>query len=152
MKWRGLIAGVVVACTAIPFALAQSGLDTPANAPRLGDIMIRIQARHIKLWFAGQAQNWPLAAYELNQLRTSLAEAAVLYSGIPVTNVATMMTPIQAIFDSIEAKDTRRFTKAVGDLTDGCNACHGAMDRSFVMIRTPADNPFTNQVFRQPPR
>ncbi|MGJ4939681.1 hypothetical protein ACQR1W_03850 [Bradyrhizobium sp. HKCCYLS1011] len=149
MKWRGWVAGLVVACGVVPLALAQSGLDTPANAPRLSDMMTRIQVRHAKLWFAGQAQNWPLAAYELSQLKTALAEAAVLYTGIPVSNVTTMMTPIQAISDSIDAKDNKRFAKAVGDLTDGCNACHGSMERSFVMIRVPTENPFSNQVFRQ---
>ena len=30
--------------------------------PSLGDIMARQQMRHMKLWFAGRARNWPLAA------------------------------------------------------------------------------------------
>src|SRR5947208_2225088 len=31
--------------------------------PGLGEIMTLQQMRHLKLWFAGQAGNWPLAAY-----------------------------------------------------------------------------------------
>ena len=50
--------------------------------------MNNIQWRHIKLSFAGTAQNWELAAYELRQLKAGLEQAAVMYDGIPVTNVA----------------------------------------------------------------
>lgn len=153
MKWRGLVAVLLVACGAIPLAVAQSGLDAPGNdrnTPRLGDIMTRIQVRHAKLWFAGQAQNWELAAYELGQLRTGLADAAVLYTGIPVDNVTTMMGPIQSISGAIDAKDGKSFVKAMNTLTDGCNACHGTIGRSFILIRLPTENPFSNQIFRLP--
>ena len=36
--------------------------------PGLGEIMTLNQMRHIKLWFAGKATNWPLASYELDEL------------------------------------------------------------------------------------
>ena len=151
MKLRGLMAAAVMVCGAASLAVAQSGLDRPSNeqyVPHLGDIMNLVQARHAKLWFAGQAQNWDLAAYELRQLRVSLADAVVFYSGIPVGNVTTLATPIQSLSDAIAAKDGKRFAKAVGELTDGCNACHGAMQRGFVAIRIPTDKPFGNQVFQ----
>ena len=150
MRFRGLIAAAVMVCGVASLAVAQSGLDRPSNEryiPRLGDIMNLVQVQHAKLWFAGQAQNWGLAAYELRQLRASLADAVVFYSGIPVGNVTTLASPIQSISDAIDVKDSKRFTKAVGELTDGCNACHGAMQRGFVAIRLPTDKPFGNQVF-----
>src|SRR5213593_2269437 len=37
--------------------------------PGLGEIMTLQQMRHLKLWFAGQAGNWPLADYELDELK-----------------------------------------------------------------------------------
>ncbi|MDN5001854.1 hypothetical protein ACFQZO_13250 [Bradyrhizobium sp. GCM10027634] len=119
--------------------------------PRLGDIMSAAQARHQKLWLAGKAQNWELAGYELRQLKASLIEAALLYSGIPVSNVTTLEPPLQSTSDAIAAKDGRKFAKAVGDLTEGCNACHRSMGRSFVVMKVPSDpQPFANQLF--PPR
>ena len=125
MKLRGLVAGALVVCSVIPFAVAQPQFDKPSGEqymPRLGDIMNLIQVRHAKLWFAGQAQNWDLAGYELEQLRTSLADAAIFYSGLPVNNVTTLGTSIQAISEAIAAKDNKRFASAVGELTAGCNA------------------------------
>src|SRR5712691_2986842 len=36
--------------------------------PGLGEIMTLQQMRHAKLWLAGQAGNWNLAAYEIKEL------------------------------------------------------------------------------------
>ena len=49
--------------------------------------------------------------------------------------------------DAIAAKDSQRFVKAYGELTGGCNACHQSMERSFIAIRTPTDQPFGDQIF-----
>lgn len=131
-------------------ALAQDLKSPSADQylPRLGDLMGTAQTRHLKLFLAGRAQNWELAAFELRQLKASLVEAAVLYSGIPVTNVTTLEPSLQALSDAIDAKDGRRFRKGMGELTDGCNACHRSMTRSFVLIKVPSDQqPFPNQQF-----
>jgi hypothetical protein len=154
MKLRGYIVALLMACSLAPLAIAQSGqsnlMASPTNelyVPRLGDIMNTVQTRHIKLWFAGKAQNWDLAAFELRQLKAGLLEAAVRYEGIPVDNVTTMSKPVQSISDAIDAKDFKGFAKAVGELTDGCNSCHQTMQRGFVVIQTPTAVPFGDQSF-----
>ncbi len=151
MKLRGYVVGLLMACSLAPLAVAQSSLNATTNGeqyvPRLGDIMNAVQSQHIKLWFAGKALNWELAAYELRQLKAGLLQAAVLYEGIPVTNVTTMTQPVQSIADAIEARDSKRFAKAVGELTDGCNSCHQQMQRGFITIQTPTASPFSNQSF-----
>lgn len=148
MNHRKWVSGVLIACSAISLAAAQSQSNAEQYLPRLGDIMNLIQVRHAKLWFAGQAKNWDLASYELAQLRQSLTDAAVFYSGLPVDNVTTLGQPIQSISDAIAAKDGKRFASAVTELTSGCNACHATMDRGYVAIRIPTDKPFGNQDFR----
>ncbi len=149
MKLRGYIVALLMVGAATPLAIAQSGIGMPAAeyVPRLDDIMSAVQLRHMKLWFAGKAGNWELAAYELRQLEAGLMEAATLYSGIPATNVTRMTQPAQSIGDAITAKDSRRFAKAVGEFTDGCNACHQSIGRGFIVMRVPTDSPFSNQVF-----
>lgn len=154
MKLRGWIIGVLMAGSLAPLAMAQSKLDAMRSneqyVPRLGDIMNAVQSQHIKLWFAGKAKNWELAAYELRQLKAGLLEAALMYEGIPVTNVTTMSKPAQSIADAIETRDTKRFAGAVGELTDGCNACHRSMARGFIVIEMPATQPFSDQSFAPP--
>jgi hypothetical protein len=145
---------IIVLLGASTCGVGAQDLKSPAAGeyvPRLGDIMSAAQVRHHKLWLAGQARNWALATFELQQLKASLVEAAVLYSGIPVSNVTTLEGPLQAASDAILAKDAGKFKKAIGELTDGCNACHGSMNRSFVVIKVPSDqSPFGNQVFGPP--
>jgi hypothetical protein len=150
MKLRGWIIALLTACASLPLVTAQSGPAMSADepyVPRLGDIMNAIQARHLKLYFAGKAQNWPLAGYELRQLKASLAEAAILYSGIPVSNVTTLANSVESVEDAIVAKDGRKFAKAFGELTGGCNSCHQSMERAFISIRVPTEQPFSDQVF-----
>ncbi|MGE5158909.1 MAG: hypothetical protein ACM3OF_12270 [Gemmatimonas sp.] len=153
MIHRGWIFAAVLACASVPLAIAQFGPAVAAGeqyVPQLGDIMNAAQTRHIKLYFAGKAQNWDLADYELQKLRTNLAEAAVLYEGIPVNNVTMMVEPLKAVEDAIKAKDARRFASTVGELTDGCNTCHRSMNRNFITIRQPTEQPFSDQSFAPP--
>ena len=150
MRLRGWMVALALVGASGAFAAAQDlkAPDTGEYVPRLGDIMSAAQTRHQKLWMAAKAQNWELAAFELRQLKTSLVDAALLYSGIPISNVTTLEKPLQSVSDAITAKDGRMFAKALGDLTEGCNSCHRSMKRSFVVIKVPADQqPFGNQQF-----
>jgi hypothetical protein len=146
-RWR---MALLLACALTPVAYAQSGTNAAADTeyvPRLGDIMTAIQTRHMKLWFAGKSLNWGLAAYELGQIKAGLVEAASMYTGIPAANVNTMGDPVQSISDAIEARDSRRFSRAVGELTAGCNACHQSMGHGYIVMRVPDASPFSDQVF-----
>jgi hypothetical protein len=151
MKLRGYIAATLMACSLTTLAIAQSpnmrASSSEKYVPQLGDLMNAIQTRHIKLLFAGRAQNWGLATYELRQLRAGLVDAAVMYDGIPVSNVTTMTAPIQSMEEAIAAKDGKRFAKLFGELTTGCNGCHQSMDRGYIVMRVPTEQPFSNQVF-----
>ncbi len=109
--------------------------------------MMAKQWRHIKLWFAAKDHNWALAAYELAQIKANLVEAAALYSGIPVGDIATMAEPIRSIEKAVQSKDQAGFVNAFNALTAGCNACHRDMGRDFIEIKVPAGSPFGNQVF-----
>src|SRR4051794_1959718 len=51
-----------------PLTTAQAEPKEPFT-PGLGEIMTLQQMRHLKLWYAGQAGNWPLAGYELDELK-----------------------------------------------------------------------------------
>jgi hypothetical protein len=145
VKIRGWAMASLPFCTVLLLAMAQSGSAVSSDekyVPQLGDIMNAAQTRHIKLWYAGKAANWEFAGFELARLKTNLVDAALLYSGIPVTNVTTLAAPLQSVSDAIDAKDNQRFAKAYGELTSGCNACHQSMERSFIAIRTPVEQPF----------
>jgi hypothetical protein len=134
MKYFAVIGALFIGLILAPLAVAQQELYRPP----LGDIMGKIQLRHIKLWFAGKAGNWELAAD--------------LYRGIPVELVTNTADPIRAIREAIEAKDSAAFAKGYGELTLACNACHQGIGRSFIVIQKPTASPFTDQSISPPKR
>ena len=143
MRTLASICAILLPLALPPLAAAQEeGLR-----PKLGDIMVAAQWRHIKLWFAGKSKNWELAAYEVDRLRESLATAALLYTGIPAEDVNNTADPIEAIRGAIEAKDGADFEKGFNALTLACNACHAHVGRGFIVIQTPTSSPFSDQDF-----
>jgi hypothetical protein len=143
MKYLALIGALLICLISAPLAVAQQD----SHLPKLGDIMSATQLRHIKLWFAGKLQNWELAAFEVEQIKGGLEDAAQLYLEIPVEYVTNTAAPIQLIRDAIEAKDSTKFSKAFNDLTAACNACHQAIGRGFIVIQAPTASPFSDQSF-----
>jgi hypothetical protein len=82
MKIRTLMLVLLVSAESMTLATAQSSREPMSRGeslPRLGDIMLAKQWRHIKLWFAGRQRNWDLAAYELAQLKANLAGGDTLF-------------------------------------------------------------------------
>ena len=152
MTLKNWCAALVISAGAVSSAIAQSDFPPSANskqaAPRLVEVMSMAQLQHLKLWHAGKAGNWDLAAYELRQLTNSLAEAAIFYPAIPISNVTTMKEPLLSIADAIAAADSRKFAVSMRGLTDGCNACHTSMGRGFIAISVPTGGqPPANQIF-----
>ena len=143
MRTVAAIGAVILALGLPPLAVAQED----ALRPRLGDIMVAAQWRHIKLWFAGKAENWELANHEIDRIRESLATAALLYTGIPAEDVNNTADPIDAIRAAIAAKDSTRFVQGFNQFTAACNACHQRIGRGFIVIQTPTSSPFSDQDF-----
>jgi hypothetical protein len=120
----------------------------------LGEIMGAVQVRHGKLWFAGDMQNWDLAAYEMDELQEGFDDAMKFHPNHhSVPRPLTEMMPEymdQAIADlraSIEAKDHAAFVEAFEVATASCNACHTEANFGFNVVVTPTTPPYDNQSF-----
>ncbi|MFQ5667428.1 MAG: hypothetical protein ACE5I7_13505 [Candidatus Binatia bacterium] len=122
--------------------------------PGLGEIMSLTQMRHLKLWFAADARNWALAAYELAELEEGFADAMRFHpthkdTPRPLTELVPEFTdvPIRELRAAIENRDSSAFAIAYDALAAGCNGCHHAAHASFNMVVRPAANPYANQRF-----
>jgi soluble cytochrome b562 len=121
--------------------------------PGMGEIMGATQMRHSKLWFAGKAGNWPLANYELGEIREGLDDAILYHpvfkESVPVAKILDRFTasPLKALEKAIKDKNETDFRKAFDSLTNACNGCHQAADRGYISITVPTVSPYTNQDF-----
>jgi hypothetical protein len=137
-------------------ALAAACSRQPAPyTPGLGEIMTLTQMRHAKLWLAGDAGNWPLASYELDELKEGFDDVVAFHpthkdAPLPLSELIPKMmdAPLKDLGDAVAAKDRDRFARAFDDLTKGCNGCHQATNFGFNVVTRPAANPYVNQTFQ----
>ena len=147
---------IVAATSAGSAAQSQYGDPNAAPAPfnpQMSALMnMLIQPRHAKLGLAGKADNWPLAAYLLKELRQGFAvvsKAVPRWKGLPVADLvdAAVDNPMRVLEAAIKLHSKSQFDEAYGRLTEGCNACHATTDHSFVVIKAPDSSAFPNQEF-----
>src|SRR5713226_4948322 len=107
-------AAVTLAMFAVVGLMACGRPSTPPDAyvPGLGEIMSLQQMRHAKLWLAGQAENWELAAYELDELGEGFDDVVKFYPAhkdspvAPRDAIPRMMTePIASLHAAVGKKD-----------------------------------------------
>jgi hypothetical protein len=114
--------------------------------PGLGTVMIEYGQRMAALWFAEQAGNWDMAAYQLLEMReiqevgetTRPARAPALKSF-----ESSFLDPLE---EQIKAKDSAKFEAAYNSAIQGCNSCHGSQTSAdfpqsfrFVKVQVPKD-------------
>lgn len=116
--------------------------------PGLGEFMAGIQLHHEKLWFAGQAQNWKLADFEIHEIMEALDDIKVYASDRPeVKSLPMIMAPVDSMNNAIAKKDPVLFKSAYMLLTNTCNNCHRATQHEFNVIKTPTVPPVSDQEF-----
>ena len=117
------------------------------------------QMRHTKLWLAGEAANWDLAAYELDELGEGFDDVVKFHpthkdSPVnPKDAIPRMMTqPLADLRAAVIKKDGAAFVQSYDGLTDACSRCHQATNFGFNRVQRPKSNPYPNQVFAPPPK
>ena len=128
--------------------------DVPkAYVPGLEQFMNLILIEHNKLWFAAKARNWPLAAYELGEIKEIMGDVqdfVPTFKSLPLADMldAVITKEIAGLEKAVEAKDFKAFAVGYDKLTAACNACHQGTDNGFIVIQRPSRSAFTNQEYR----
>ncbi len=147
---RALVAALALGLM-LPPGAAQTQPKEPFT-PGLGEIMTLQQMRHLKLAYAGWVGNWPLAAYELDELKEGFEDIVKYHpthDDVPTGVMATAIIDkeVAELGKAIDAKDAKQFPVAFDKLTAACNACHQASKHAFIVIQRPISNPYANQSF-----
>jgi hypothetical protein len=101
------------------------------------------------LWFAGQNDNWDLAQFYWNEVRSHLHWAVRI---IPVRKdnegndvkleeilAAFENGPLKQLNDTIASKDRSQFEQAYRATIEGCYSCHKASDKPFIRPQVPTE-------------
>ena len=146
---------LLAACLGPVHAVAEEAEPSPPPfKPSLSELMILAQAHHAKVWLAGNARNWPLAAYQIEELRKVIVRIATRVrepeeEDIPIGPLieATIGTTIGAVETAVLERNGAQFTAAFDVLTAACNRCHWSMKKDFIVIQRPGSSAFPNQSF-----
>ncbi|HEX5155140.1 MAG TPA: hypothetical protein VFW07_27035 [Parafilimonas sp.] len=148
---------LIISCAqhANPNQQLQSQIDSlkiqinNAYKPGLGEFMSGIQVHHEKLWFAGTAENWQLADFEIHEIMEAVDDIKTYAADRPETKKIIMLEPaIDSLNSSIQQRNTYSFRQNFIMLTNTCNNCHTAVNYNFNKIKIPETPPFSNQVFK----
>ncbi len=109
--------------------------------PSLAVVMQLVQLSHFKLWLSGNLRNWPLAQYELSQMKASLQRARSLFPNDPKADTSAIYQSADEFSEAIKSKDGVKFDAAFKKFTSECNSCHERLGLAFIKIKVPARSP-----------
>ncbi len=125
--------------------------------PETAVLMAQVQTQHAKLFYAGHAKNWELAAYSLHEINEALQAVQTFNDQFedfptPLSELVPSLVgpPLGEIHTAIRSSDAARFETAFKSLTAACNACHAMLKHGFIQVVTPQGGEFTNQSFAAP--
>lgn len=108
--------------------------------------MTQVAYNFNNLWFAVQAENWPLAQFYLNETRVRLRWAIritpvrrIANGEIDLAPIATALETSQlaAVEQSIAARDNAGFVAGYTAMMHGCQGCHEASEKPFLQLHIP---------------
>lgn len=99
------------------------------------------------LWFAAEAENWPLAQFYANETKSHLhwavrikpirKDAADRTIELEKILEALENTALKQLTAAIEVKDSTQFSAAYRFTLEGCYSCHKASDKPYLRLRIP---------------
>ena len=106
----------------------------------LDQAMIEIGYRYEELYWAGRDGNWPFAAYQLQKIRLTLANA-VERRPRRAASASMLDAALEALEQAGTRKDTAVFAAGFRALTATCNSCHAAEKVEFMRVAQPSERP-----------
>lgn len=114
--------------------------------PSQSHTMSDVEYHFANLWFAGEEEDWPLAAFYLNETRSHLNWTVRLR---PVRRTSTGNVDLRPILESVEksglaalkssidAHDTKAFESAYRQTLGECYGCHEASEKPYLRPEIP---------------
>lgn len=117
------------------------------KAPDQAHAMMSVAYHFNNMWFAAEAENWPLAQFYWDETRSHLHWAVRIIPvredrrGKPVKLVDILESlengPLKELKQSIAEKDQEKFVDAYRFTLEGCYACHKASEKPYLRPQIP---------------
>lgn len=127
---------------------------TPSQSHAMADV----DYQFANLWFAGQAANWPLAEFYLNEARSHIGWMVRIR---PIRKTSSGDLDLQAMWQTIDAgyfvplkttisnKNGAAFSEQYKLTMNGCYACHVAAEKPYLRPHIP-DAPASQMIEMKP--
>jgi hypothetical protein len=105
--------------------------------PGMAEVMPLIGERIWKCYYAGKAQNRPLARFQLSEAVNLMEKGAILRPKYAENMEKFISDEVGAVAKCIDAEDWEGFTAAFDAMIDAANAYHDLYDKSFLRWKIP---------------
>ena len=109
--------------------------------PGMAEIMPLIGTRIWKCYYAGRAQNKPLAAFQLKEAVGLMQKGAFLRPKYDENMEAFITGEVAAVKTAIDAEDWDGFERAFTAMVDSANAFHEMYDKAYLRWKVPDSPP-----------
>jgi hypothetical protein len=107
------------------------------TAPGMARIMPEVGARIWKLYYAGKAQNWPLARFQLKEAVNLMELGSFMRPKYEENMGKFIEEQVGTLSKAIENRDVDAFVAAFDEMVSQANAYHELYDKPFLRWRVP---------------
>jgi hypothetical protein len=108
-----------------------------ALQPGLARLMPEIGARFWKAYYAAQAANWPLASWQLREMRKLMRLGAVTRPKYAVDLDEYIGEDVEPLLAALDDHDFRRFERLYQDAVEAANELHRRWKKEFIVWQLP---------------
>lgn len=112
-----------------------------AIQPGLARLMPEIGNRFWKCAYAARASNWPLAQWQLKEMRKLLRLGEVTRPKYTTDLETYIADDLEPLFAAIESRDLPAFEAAFAEATDSANDYHRRWKKAFIVWKLPETPP-----------
>jgi hypothetical protein len=112
-----------------------------ALQPGLARLMPEIGARFWKAFYSARAGNWPLASWQLREMRKLMRLGTVTRPKYTDDLEEYIHDDVEPLLQAVDARDFGRFEHVYHDAVDAANELHRRWKKEFIVWKLPNSPP-----------
>ena len=109
--------------------------------PGLARLMPEVAARFWKCFYAARAANWPLASWQLREMRKLFNLGTITRPKYKDDVDEYLREEIEPLFEAVEKQDLSAFSHHFSEATDSANEWHRRWKKGYILWKLPESPP-----------